>query len=158
MNKILFTILALIISYTAAAQKAMITFKDETGKSVKIDPASLKQISLKAIGHDTKEHLYSGAMLSDIIEKAGVALGEPSKRKTIASYVVIKAKDNYQCVYALAELDALFSPNKVILANKVDGKPLSAENGPFQVIAPAEKKHGRWIRQVVSIELRVINN
>lgn len=156
MNKTFLTIVALIISYSAIAQKAMITFKDETGKSVKIDPSSLKQISLKAIGHDAKEHLYSGALLSDIIKKAGVLLGETAKRKTISSYIVIKANDNYQCVFALAELDDIFSPNKVILANKADGKQLSGENGPFQVIAPAEKKHGRWVRKVVAIELKVV--
>ena len=156
MNKILLTIVALIISYSGMAQKAMITFRDETGKSTKIDPTSLKQVSLKAIGHDAKEHQYSGVLLSDIIEKAGVPLGIASKGKTIASYIVIMAKDNYQCVYALAELDDLFSRNMVILADKVDGKPLSAENGPFQVIAPADKKHGRWIRQVVSMDLKVV--
>jgi hypothetical protein len=38
----------------------------------------------------------------------------------------------------------------------MDGKALSENNGPYQIIVPNDKKHGRWVRQVKSIELHVL--
>jgi len=149
-------LILVIFSSLAFAQKPQLTYSDETGKSIQINPTSFNQILIRAIGHDNKEHEYSGVLLSDILTQAGTLLGERSKKQTISRYVLLKAKDNYQCIFALAEIDPLFTSNKIILADKIDGKPLSAENGPFQLIAPFEKKHGRWIRQVISIEVRTV--
>ncbi len=146
--------LATGIPFCLSAQTARVEFRDTSGRSVMIDPSTLKQVSVKAVGHDNKEHEYSGVLLSDIISAAGVQLGEPAKRSTVATYLLIRAKDDYQCLYALAELDPLFTDRQIILADKVDHVALSADNGPFQVIAPGEKKHGRWIRQVISMELK----
>lgn len=67
--------------------------------------------------------------------------------------MLVTAADKYKVVYALAEIDPLFTEATIILAFQSDGKPLGPEVGPYQIIVPGEKKHGRWIRQVVSIKL-----
>ena len=54
---------------------------------------------------------------------------------------------------ALAELDSGFTDRVVILADRRDGKPLAENAAPFQIV-PGEKKHGRWIRQVVSLTVK----
>jgi len=59
-------------------------------------------------------------------------------------------------MFTLAEIDPLFASTSIIIATSVDGKSLPENNGPFQIIAPGDKKHGRWIRQVQSIELHVL--
>jgi len=41
----------------------------------------------------------------------------------------------------------------VLLADKRDGKPLSADEGPIRIVVPGEKRQGRWVRQVQ--ELRI---
>ncbi len=138
------------------AQSESITFTNESGKSSSADPRKLKSITIKAIGHDLKTHEFSGPLLSDFLSNAGVILGEPAKKQTVSSYIIIRARDNYKCVFALAELDPLFSSSSIIIAGKMDGKPLSENNGPYQIIVPKDKKHGRWVRQVKSIELHVL--
>ena len=148
-------ILSGIFSSTKAQSESII-FINESGKSSSIDPMKLKSITIKAIGHDLKPHEFSGPLLSDFLSNAGVILGEPAKKQTVSSYIIIRAKDNYKCTFALAELDPLFSSSDIIIASKMDGKALSENNGPYQIIAPKDKKHGRWVRQVKSIELHTV--
>lgn len=160
MKKSLFITLSVLILtgiYSGAqAQSASIQFVNEEGKSISTDPVRLNSIKVKAKGHDDKMHEYSGPLLSDFLSQAGVILGEPAKRQTVSSYIVIKAADNYKCMFTLAEIDPLFASTSIIIATSVDGKSLPENNGPFQIIAPGDKKHGRWIRQVQSIELHRI--
>ena len=144
------------ICSSSKAQSESITFINESGKSSSADPMKLKSITIKAIGHDHKTHEFSGPLLSDFLSNAGVILGEPAKKQTVSSYIIIRAKDNYKCLIALAELDPLFSSSDIIIASKMDGKALSEKNGPYQIIVPNDKKHGRWIRQVKSIEIHTV--
>ena len=46
-----------------------------------------------------------------------------------------------------------FTDRVILLADRRDGKPLSAREGPFQVIVPGEKKHARWVRQVIRLKV-----
>jgi len=116
----------------------------------------MKQAVIMAKGHDEKIHRYTGVPLSDILAKAGVTLGDEAKRKTVMTYLIITAADNYKTIFSLAEIDPLFANRSIILADKQDKKVLPEGVGPFQVIAPGDKKHARWIRQVTSIELVVV--
>jgi DMSO/TMAO reductase YedYZ molybdopterin-dependent catalytic subunit len=67
---------------------------------------------------------------------------------------VARAADDYVVSYSLAELDPGFTDRVVILADRRDGKPLAENAAPFQIVVPGEKKHGRWIRQVVSLTVK----
>jgi hypothetical protein len=42
----------------------------------------------------------------------------------------------------------------VIRADTRDGKTLDAHEGLFRIVAPSEKRPGRWVRQVNRIEVR----
>ena len=43
----------------------------------------------------------------------------------------------------------------IILADKRDGKPLAATEGPFRIVAPGDKRPARWIRQVTAFRIIV---
>ncbi|PSR53925.1 molybdopterin-binding protein [Adhaeribacter arboris] len=120
------------------------------------DLMAMKSITVDVKGHDEKQHTYTGVLLTDILNMAGAGVGEPGKKNTITSYVLVTAADKYKVIYALAELDPLFTDKTIILAFQADGKPLDQKDGPFQVIVPGEKRHARWIRQIVSIKLIAI--
>ena len=140
----------------AQAKNATIQISGEGEKTITLSIAEIKAMphtTLSIKGHDEKIHTYSGVMLSVLLNKAGIPMGEAAKKKTVSSYILIKASDEYSTVYALAEADSLFTDKKIILADHQDGKPLSGNNGPFQIISTGEKKHGRMIRQVVSISV-----
>lgn len=142
--------LTFIFSRSAVAQNNIIIIKG-IPESVSVDPSTLLHTALRATGHDGKEHVYTGVLLSDVLAKAGIILG--NKRESISSYLVMRAKDNYKTIFSLAEVDPLFAKEPILIADKIDGKSLDSGVAPFQVIVSADKIQTRWIRQLVSIEL-----
>lgn len=65
-----------------------------------------------------------------------------------------RARDGYQVVFALAELDNAFTDKKIILASQIDDKPLAQTDGPFRIIVQGEKKPARCIRMVTAIKIQ----
>jgi DMSO/TMAO reductase YedYZ molybdopterin-dependent catalytic subunit len=115
--------------------------------------ATLPRQTVKAKGHDGVDSQFEGSSLVDILAKAGVPTGKELRGPAIALYVVVEAADGYRAVYALAELDSAFTDRVILLADRRDGRPLSAREGPLQVIVPGEKKHARWVRQVIKLKV-----
>ena len=95
--------------------------------------------------------LYEGVLLYDVLKKAGAPLDKQLMRKALASYVLAEARDGYQVVYTLTELDPSFTDNKIIVADTVNGKPLFQYQGPFRLVVPNEKKGARSIRMLEKI-------
>ncbi len=42
----------------------------------------------------------------------------------------------------------------VLLVDRRDGKPLSGQEGPLRIIVPDEKRHARWVRQIISLVVK----
>ncbi|HVQ41145.1 MAG TPA: hypothetical protein VMS54_03025 [Vicinamibacterales bacterium] len=115
--------------------------------------AGLKRITLKVDDHG-EPAVYEGVSLTEVLALAGAPVGERMRGAHLSLVVVAKAADDYVATYSLAELDPGFTDRVVILADRRDGKPLAENAAPFQIVVPGEKKHGRWIRQVVSLTVK----
>jgi DMSO/TMAO reductase YedYZ molybdopterin-dependent catalytic subunit len=115
--------------------------------------AKLPHQTVRAKGHDGVESQYEGVPLLAMLAKAGIPTGKDLKGRAMALYVVVEAADNYRAVFALAELDPAFTDRTILLADHRDGKPLSARDAPFQIIVPGEKKHARWVKQVIRLKV-----
>jgi|SRR6187200_1211762 DMSO/TMAO reductase YedYZ molybdopterin-dependent catalytic subunit len=115
--------------------------------------AGLKRITLKVDDHG-EPAVYEGVSLTEVLALAGAPVGERMRGAQLSIVVVAKAADDYVVSYSLAELDPGFTDRVSILADRRDGKPLAENAAPFQIIVPGEKKHGRWIRQVVSLTVK----
>jgi DMSO/TMAO reductase YedYZ molybdopterin-dependent catalytic subunit len=112
----------------------------------------LPRQTVKAKGHDGVDSQYEGVPLAAILSRAGVPAGDELKgRKALTLYIVVEASDGYRVVFALPELDSSFTDRTILLADRRDGRPLSDREGPLQVIVPGEKKHARWVRQVIRL-------
>ncbi|MDT3403135.1 hypothetical protein [Mucilaginibacter terrae] len=143
-----------VLSFGSKAQNITISGKGiNSFNFTKAMFANLKPVVLMAKGHDEKVHRYTGVALADVLKNSGVILGDSAKKKTIVSYIIVTAADNYKAIYTLPEIDPLFANRTIILANKVDKQLLPEGYAPYQIIVPGERKHARWLRQVVSIEL-----
>lgn len=96
---------------------------------------------------------YSGVSLCDVLRAAGVKLGQAAmpSRDTVASYVVVEGADGYRAVFALAEVDPAQTDRVILLADRKDGQPLAAAEGPLRVVVPGEKRPARWVRQVKAL-------
>jgi DMSO/TMAO reductase YedYZ molybdopterin-dependent catalytic subunit len=97
------------------------------------------------------DHTYSGVPLADLLTKAGAPLGPQLKGKQMTTYVLVRARDGYQVVFALPELDSAFTDRVILLADQADGQPLPTDKGPYRLVVPGEKKHARWIWGVTEI-------
>jgi hypothetical protein len=84
-----------------------------------------------------------------------VKFGERMRGKALANYLVVEASDGYRAVFALPELDPGFTDRIILLADQKDKKPLDEKHGPLQVIVPGEKKHARWVRQVIALKVKL---
>ena len=163
----------LFLTASACFAQAPGTTKASTGPSeVKIGGAvpapfsvsleDLKKMPRKTLrvenSHAKKTEVYEGVPLDALLQKAGVAQGEALRGAGMAGYVLIEAADNYRVLFSQAELDTSFEDSEVLLADTMDGAPLAADQGPFKLVAPHEKRPGRWVKMVSAITVGRVSN
>lgn len=136
----------------AAAELVVI---NESGKelSLTLPLADLPRHKVETERNEVKE-TYEGVALADVLEHAGVKLGAEARGELVSRYVLVTAKDNYNVVLAISEVDPFLSPQTILLADRVNGAPLTENDGPLKLIVPNDKRHRRWVRQVAKIEVR----
>lgn len=112
----------------------------------------MPRTTLKVLNpHENKEETYEGVAVQELLRRAGVPQNEKLRGAAMASYVLAEASDGYAVLYSLAELDAGFQNSEVIVADTMDGLPLSEKQGPFKMVAPHDKRPARWIRMLKSL-------
>ncbi len=150
-------ILCTILLTTNAIIAQTLTVTGEVTRPLTLQAADVKGLphtEITAADRDGKEHTYSGIPLIELLRQAGASTGAELKGKNLTKYIVVKATDGYEVVFAIAELDPDFSTRTILLADSVDGTPLAAGTGPYRVVVPGEKKPARWIRDVKGIEVK----
>jgi DMSO/TMAO reductase YedYZ molybdopterin-dependent catalytic subunit len=96
---------------------------------------------------------YEGVPLREVLVRAGAPLGKDLRGKALSTYVLAKAHDGYQVVFGLAEVDASFANETILVADKRDGKPLFGYQGPFRLVCPKDKAGARSVRMLETLEL-----
>jgi len=117
------------------------------------DLAKLPRQAVRAKRHDGVESQFEGVSLVEILAKAGVPVRNELRGPALALYLVVEAADGYRAVFALSELDPAFTDRVILLADRRDGQPISTRDGPLQIVVPGEKKHARWVRQVIRLKI-----
>ena len=112
----------------------------------------------KAKGHDGKEVSFEAIPLAEILKLAGVEFGERLCGKALANYLLVEAADGDRAVFGLPKLDPAFNDRDIILADRRDGSPLTARDGPRQIVVAGEKRQARWVRQVLALTIRSSEN
>jgi DMSO/TMAO reductase YedYZ molybdopterin-dependent catalytic subunit len=121
------------------------------------DLSKMPRTTLKVTNpHEKKDESFEGVALSELLKQAGVPQGPKLKGAAMATYVIAEAADGYRVIYSLAELDSDFQDSGVIVADRMDGKPLDDQAGPFRLVAPHDKRPARWIRMLQSIKVVTI--
>jgi len=96
---------------------------------------------------------YEGVPLIEILKRAGAPVGNQLRGKALATYVLAKAHDGYEVVFTLGQLDASFGNEKILVADKRDGKPLFGYQGPYRLVCPADKAGARSVRMLETLEI-----
>jgi DMSO/TMAO reductase YedYZ molybdopterin-dependent catalytic subunit len=122
------------------------------------DIAAMPRESIELNDPETAEHeggkfKYEGVALQEVLKKAGIPFGSGVRGKWLAAYVLASAKDGYQVVYSLGELDASFGNERVLIVDKRDGKPLFGYQGPLRLVVAGDKAGARDVRMLEKLEI-----
>lgn len=100
--------------------------------------------------HGTQPASFEGPLLWAVLQKAGVV--DPAMpRDQVAQSVIILGRDGYRAVLAMGEIAPEFEGKQIILAERMDGKPLDPEH--LRIVVPLDKRGGRSVRDVARIEV-----
>jgi hypothetical protein len=134
---------------------AKLTLVGEGGKRAELTTADFAKLPRQTVaGADKDAGTFEGVSLTELLRLVGAPLGDAlSHHEHPTWYVVIDAQDGYHALFALAELDPAFSDRVVLLADRKNGQPLAADEGPWRLVVPGERRHARWVHKVSGLRL-----
>ena len=147
---------AIILTTSIASAQAPTTLTivvDGTPKQV--PTSSLQRLprdTATMVFHDQPPVRYQGVSLAAVLRSVGVR-SDSLRGPALATRLVVEASDGYRIVLALSDLDPSLGAKKVLLADRVDGKPLPADEAPWRLIIPGDQRPARSARQVVTIRV-----
>ena len=97
--------------------------------------------------------MFDGVALVQLLQSAAVEFGEIARQGPRA---ISRGRSGgrIQSCLCPARARSAFNDRTIIVAETRDSKPLAAAEGRWRVVVPDEKRHGRWVRQVVSLNVR----
>jgi DMSO/TMAO reductase YedYZ molybdopterin-dependent catalytic subunit len=142
----------------AQTASAQLTVTGDVEKPLSLSLQDLQQLPRTTVKvtnehQGNKEEVYEGVLLSTLLKQAGLPQGAQLRGPAMAKYILAEGLDGYRAVFALAELDSSFQDSEIIVADKLDGSPLGEKVGPLRLVAPHDKRPGRWVRMLRSIKV-----
>jgi DMSO/TMAO reductase YedYZ molybdopterin-dependent catalytic subunit len=102
--------------------------------------------------HDQPAVTYEGISFAAILTTASV--GTDSLRgPALATRIVTESSDGFRAVLALADLDPSLGGKRVLLADRMDGRPLPAAEGPCRLLVGGDSRPSRSARHVLRIRV-----
>ncbi|KRC27831.1 molybdopterin-binding oxidoreductase [Acidovorax sp. Root217] len=120
--------------------------------------AAVTQSVTFSSGSGSQSRTYTGATLWSVLNDAGTILDATKKNDGLNRYVVATGSDGYRVAFGLGEINPEFGNKASVLAyaetqNGSSG-PLASADGPFRVTAPGDVKGGRYVSNLVRLEVR----
>jgi hypothetical protein len=103
-----------------------------------------------------KKQTFSGVRMHDLLERAGAPMGKELYGVALRTSVVATGytpgtRTEVEVVYSLAEFDASSTCGEFVLADTVNGHPISSEEGPFILLSTADATRNRWVPGLKSL-------
>jgi hypothetical protein len=152
---ILGTVLALgLITTPARAQDLALSGPAGQGATVSAaDFAALPHVQL-ALTVEGKTTTYDGVPLSLLLSRVGAPSGKALHGPALRDVVLVTGRDGYAAAIALAETDAGFRKEQILLADRADGQPLAATSGPYRLVIEGDLRAARDVRMVSAIAVK----
>jgi len=115
-------------------------------------PTATENITYGASG-GIVSHEFTGALLWDLLQSIGITVDSTIKNDILRKIVVVTGSDGYKAVFGAGEFDPSFGGEQIMIAYSEDGQSLG-QDGFAQLIAPGDKLGGRFVFNIVSIEVR----
>lgn len=96
---------------------------------------------------------YTGVSFWSLLNAAvGISLDPLVHNDVLGKYVVATGSDGYKSVFSLGELHPNFGNQPDLIAFDADGAGLG-NDGFARLIVPNDDRHGRWVSNLVSLEV-----
>jgi hypothetical protein len=151
-----FPIAAACCALAGAALAQSVDLTGPTGQTRSLslaDLAAMPHESVMLAGEHGPAKRYEGVPLTWLLASVGAPVGKALHGPALADLVVVSASDGYRVVLALADTDPGIGPRKVLLADRVDGAPLAATEGPFRLVVEGDLRPARSARMVTAIRV-----
>lgn len=155
----------LLVAMLAAAPKAeepsvqLLGDLPKTGKLTVAQLEALGPVTADWAMHGEK-HTVFGVPLDKVLAGFGFTAGpmgkdvpKAQKRSGWKKAVLATAGDGFQALFSCAELAEEMGPTRALLVWKVDGKPLTAEDGPFRLVVLTDKEGSRSVFGLQKLEV-----
>jgi hypothetical protein len=138
----------------ASAGAQSVTLRGPEGQTRQVTVAELAAMPHQS-ANLANEHgppkRYEGVPLTDLLQSVGAPAGKALHGPALADVVVVSAGDGYRVVLGLAETDPGVRTEKILLADRVEGGPLPATEGPFRLVIEGDLRPVRSARMVTAI-------
>ena len=126
------------------------------GKTITVTVKDLLNMSQTTVhvhnAHRNTDETYSGPLLADVLDKAGLHPTREFEPIILHSNIVATATDRYFVLYSAAEVEPAFSTGKVIVAVMKGDLP-DSEGGLIQLINTTDSKPARWVHGLAQINV-----
>ncbi|CAN7750781.1 molybdopterin-binding oxidoreductase [Pseudorhodoferax sp. LjRoot39] len=121
-------------------------------------PAITQNVAFTS-GSGTQQRSYVGADLWSLLSDMGIQTTPGARNDQLNRYVLATGADGYRTVFALGELSPTLGNKGSMLAyleKNGDGTTtaIGSEDGPFRVTAPGDVRGGRYVSQLVRLDVR----
>jgi hypothetical protein len=144
-----------VLLFTGAAQ-AQLSISGDVPSALTLSADDLAQLPHDTVSIDEEDGTktaYQGVPLQAILAKAGIPIGHGMRGKTLASYVLATAKDGYQMIFSMGELDPDFGNAHIIVADKRNGTALFGYQGPLRLVVGGDKHGARSVRMLEKLQV-----
>lgn len=146
---------ALVVLAAAAGAQPSLPLSTLDGTRVTFTFAQLDAMAkdtLRVTLHHDSARTYRVVALRDLLRQARVAVDSVRGGRT-TWVLVATASDGYRSAFTLAELAEDLGPSRAFLAIRTTTGLLPADEAPYRLLVPTDKRQGRWARQVVALEV-----
>jgi len=150
---------AFVLSATAAtsADTQEVTINGPEGRTTVVTMADIRAMHQASVTTVWGKHVtYTGALLTDLLAEVGAPSDVRLHGPPVNQIVIVTGDDAFTTVLSLAETEASFRKEPVILAYEADGEMLSGKEAPYRLVIGGELKQARSVYGVVGVELRPV--
>ena len=145
----------LALALPVAAQT--VTIKGPEGRSETVTMADIRAMHQASVTTAYGKHLtYTGALLTDLLAEVGAPSDVRLHGPPVNQIVIVTGSDGFITVLSLAETEASFRKEPVILAYEANGEMLDQKEAPYRLVIGGELKQARSVYGVTQIELRPV--
>ncbi len=101
-----------------------------------------------------QSHSCEGVWLADLASASGLPSGADLRGDALSILIRAEAADGYRVLFTLSEIDRKLGNRPVLVADRCDGKPLAAEDGPLRLVVPGEARAARSVRQLQALKVQ----